>query len=236
MANQNFRVKKGLEVGVGASVILADGNAIGINTITPQTGNVDVNKHVRLQQTLEATGFSTFTGNVLIDSDLTVTGIASYAQIDANQSQIVLLTASSSYLGFTTIGVASIGFATVTDIVVGNGTYTGINTFLGRLYAADINVAGFITATGGSFEFTNLLGENILFSGIGTFDGSVEINNLQAGLATLGTVGIETSLNVAGVTTLAGAGGTTTVGGDLYVGGNAFIEGDIFYDEITGRT
>ena len=41
MANQNFRVKKGLEVGLGATFLYADDRGVGINSAAPRH-NLDV--------------------------------------------------------------------------------------------------------------------------------------------------------------------------------------------------
>ena len=42
MANQNFKVKKGLEVGLGATNLYADDTGVGINSSAPRY-NLDVN-------------------------------------------------------------------------------------------------------------------------------------------------------------------------------------------------
>ena len=41
--------------------------------------------------------------------------------------------------------------------------------------------------------------------------------------------------SVAGITTLASAGGITTTGGDLYVGKDLYIKNDLFLDELNAR-
>ena len=92
MANQNFRVKNGLEVGVGATILIAEsGGNIGIGSTQPTakldvngtlnvTGlstfgdNVDINASVDISQTLNVTGVATFGNNVEITGDLTVNG------------------------------------------------------------------------------------------------------------------------------------------------------------------
>ena len=64
MADQNFRVKRGLEVGVGKTILYADpGGDVGINSTAP-TATLDVNG------TLNVSGASTFQDNVnLGDND-----------------------------------------------------------------------------------------------------------------------------------------------------------------------
>ena len=61
MATQNFRVKNGLEVGIGATILIAEsGGNIGIGSTQP-TANLDVNG------TLNVSGVSTFRNNVDIE-------------------------------------------------------------------------------------------------------------------------------------------------------------------------
>ena len=75
--------------------------------------------------------------------------------------------------------------------------------------------------------------------GIGTSVPYYELH-VQGGIGatSLWVAGVSTftsDVSVAGVTTLASAGGITTTGGDLYVGGDLFVLDDVVYDEVTGR-
>ena len=81
-------------------------------------------------------GFTTFRGDVFVGGALTVTGIASYNQLDAKQSQIGILTVSTdldvlgtlSVIGFSTLGDFSANSGVVTDLTIGFATVTGILT------------------------------------------------------------------------------------------------------------
>jgi len=75
--------------------------------------------------------------------------------------------------------------------------------------------------------------------GIGTSVPYYELH-VQGGIGatSLWVAGVSTftsDVSVTGVTTLASAGGITTVGGDLFVGGDLSVVGDVVYDEVTGR-
>ena len=78
-------------------------------------------------------GFSTFkgdaffSGNVIIDGDLTVTGIATYAQLNAEQSQIGILTVSN-YLNVNNIIQDAVGFSTLSDFTANSGVITSIQS------------------------------------------------------------------------------------------------------------
>ena len=48
MANQNFRVKKGLEVGLGGTIITANDTGVGIGSSAPQA-QLDVRGETRLE-------------------------------------------------------------------------------------------------------------------------------------------------------------------------------------------
>ena len=78
-------------------------------------------------------GFSTFkgdafvSGNVIIDGDLTVTGIATYAQLNAEQSQIGILTVSN-YLNVNNIIQDAVGFSTLSDFSANSGVITSIQS------------------------------------------------------------------------------------------------------------
>jgi len=103
-------------------------------------------------------GFSTFkgdafvSGNVIIDGDLTVTGIATYAQLNAEQSQIGILTVSN-YLNVNNIIQDAVGFSTLSDFSANSGVITSIQSEViansgdltvggGATIALDIDVDG----------------------------------------------------------------------------------------------
>ena len=83
MANQNFRVKKGLEVGLAGTSLFADVSGVGIGSTAPRR-ELDVRgKGIfeelevgvsTLTPALTVTGLSTFNGNMLVDGDVRITG------------------------------------------------------------------------------------------------------------------------------------------------------------------
>ena len=235
MANQNFRIKKGIEVGLGGTFIFADDTGVGFGSAIPTRG-IDSQVDVLLQKNLEVTGLSTFVGistfesDVFVGRDLFVQRQLVFADFEAETGRITgILTVNN----FDSTGIASFVDARPEYLQVGVSTFQGEARFEDAIFTEDVVVGGAISAATGNFSFTNLTGENILFTGLGTFSGQVFINNLAVtGPATLAT------LDVTGITTLGDAdpvAGFVTTRGDLYVGGDLFVRDDIFKDEISGR-
>ena len=137
-------------------------------------------------------------------------------------------------IGATSLWVA--GVSTFTSDVSVTGVTTlasagGITTVGGDLFVGgDLSVLGDVT-------YDEVVGRNLNITGVGTILNVVVGSGLSVtGISTLtGPVGLETGLTVAGVTTLASAGGITTTGGDFYVGGDLYVLDDITYDEVNGR-
>ena len=79
MTNQNFRVKKGLEVGLGGTYLYADDTGVGIGSSVPRV-NLDVRGEAYIeklevgpgaaQTDLIVNGDSYFVGDVFIEGDL----------------------------------------------------------------------------------------------------------------------------------------------------------------------
>ena len=96
-------------------------------------------------------GFSTFkgdtffSGNVTIDGDLAVTGIATYAQLNAEQSQIGILTVSN-YLNVNNIIQDAVGFSTLSDFSANSGVITSIQSEV-IANSGDLTVGGGATIT-----------------------------------------------------------------------------------------
>lgn len=166
---------------------------IGVSTIGFATITELFTEDLTVVGTSTFVGFVTVTGDVVIDGDLTVTGITTFRQLDAEQSQIGILTVSK--------------YADVSDLIV-----SGFSTFVD--FQANSGV------------ITSIQSETITNSGDVSIGGT---------LGVAGPVGFSSNFYTVGVTTLASAGGITTVIGDLYVGGDLFVNDDIFYDEINGR-
>ena len=165
-------------------------------------------------------------------------------------SDLILANATDSMVGIGT----SIPNQTL-HVFGGIGATTlqvGVSTFLGDVSVVGVTTlasGGGIVTTGGDLYvagdlsvlgdvvYDEVTGRNLNITGVGTILNVVVGSGLSVtGISTLtGPVGMETGLTVAGVTTLASAGGITTTGGDLYVGGDLFVLDDITYDEVNGR-
>lgn len=176
------------------------------------------------------TGLTTFGGDVFISGDLTVSGVTSFAQLDAEQSQIGILTVSkildsNGFLDATNLnvtdsfqsiaGVSTLGFTTITDSLhIENNLYVGgITTFAG---VVNIEETSFVNQEVTGISTVNELFFNI---GIGT---QLDVGILTAqqlhvtGVATFkDNVDIDGSLDV-------GLGSITTE--DLYVTDQAVIQ------------
>ena len=137
-------------------------------------------------------------------------------------------------IGATSLWVAGVSTFTSDVSVAGVTTLAsagGITTVGGDLFVGgDLSVVGDVV-------YDEVVGRNLNITGVGTILNVVVGSGLSVtGISTLtGPVGLETGLTVAGVTTLASAGGITTTGGDLYVGGDLFVLDDVVYDEVRGR-
>ncbi len=189
------------------------------------------------------TGLTTFTGDVYIRGDLSVTGVTSFKQLDAEQSQIGILTVSkildsNGFLDATnlnvtdnfksTAGVSTLGFTTITDSLhIDNNLYVGgITTFAG---VVNIEETSFVNQEVTGISTINNLFFNI---GIGT--------QLQVGILTANT------LEVTGVSTFndnitvigdIDAGVGTIFAQDLEVSGEATINiADIFDAKVENST
>jgi hypothetical protein len=194
VANQNFRVKKGLEVGLGATALFADDTGVGINSITPR-GSLDVRGQAYiadLQVGPSSTGGiglgttslyvdgDTFidgnveiTGDIIFDDaildDLVVTGLASLNVVTFNSGVGTALTVTD--LNVENIEIDGTDFD-VLDPTFNSLSVTGFSTFGG------LNTTGFSTF------YQNVRVQEDLFVG-----GNIELEDLGAGnISVAGTV------------------------------------------------
>ena len=120
MANQNFRVKTGLEVGTGVTI------SAGIVTATSFIGNITGN----VSGNINSTGVSTFaTANITQSNptNLNVSGVSTFAGI-TTVTGITLFSKQLNVSGVSTIGNTVVGGATTQLIVNGDARITGILT------------------------------------------------------------------------------------------------------------
>ena len=200
MAQQNFRVKRGLEVGLGATVLSAtfDGK-VGIKQANP-TADLDVNGKAELDE-LNVSGLSTFVGDPTVSGTLRatnvdITGIGSFPTLDTTNGTINYLTninadvsgiGSITTLQATTAAIGTIDVTTLTanslsgDLtggVVGNltgnaDTATTLQTSRDFSVSGDVATASAVSFNGSSnVDLAVSLSNNFTASTSGTITAS----------------------------------------------------------------
>ena len=253
--NKNFVVKNGLEVNENLILANADDKRVGIGSTTP-TQTLDVKGGIGATD-LIVTGFTTLTkdlqvgtsGSIFyVDDTNQMVGVGTSAPaylLDVRSSVSTGQTALYVYGDMRLTGDLNLDDITIDDInatdlyVSGLSTFIGVSTHTGQSFFNDIQVSGAGTVTGDLS-----VGGNLDVTGDITYDEVSGRNLYISGLATIGTLGVQTSLtvtgtgattttlDVSGVSTFAGIG---TFGSDVYVDGNLNVTGDIVYDEVSGR-
>ncbi len=265
--NKNFVVKNGLEVNENLILANADDKRVGIGSTTP-TQTLDVKGGIGATD-LIVTGFTTLTqdlqvgtsGSIFyVDDTNQMVGVGTSAPaylLDVRSSVSTGQTALYVYGDMRLTGDLNLDDITIDDInatdlyVSGLSTFIGVSTHTGQAFFGDVQVSGAGTVTGDLS-----VGGNLDVTGDITYDEVSGRNLYISGLATIGTLGVQTSLtvtgtgattttlNVTGVSTLAGfttfsdnvyITGYSTVTQDLSVLGDLNVTGDITYDEVSGR-
>ena len=211
MANQNFRVKKGLEVGLGATALFADDTGVGINSITPR-GSLDVRGQAYIADlqvgpsSTGGIGLGTTSlyvdGNAFIDGDVEITGDIIFDDAVLDDLVVTGLASLNSVTFNDAVGTA----LTVTDLNVENIEIDGTDFDVTDPTFNSISVTGFSTfgglnTTGFSTFYQNVRVEKDLKVG-----GNIDLEDLGAGnISVAGTVttnglvfnvGIGTSLSL----------------------------------------
>ena len=193
-----------------ATDILTDDLEVGTNL---NVGGITTVFDLNVDNSLEVTGpstfvgFTTMSGDLFIDGNLTVTGFVSFTQLNADQSQIGILTVFEAVDASTAIGtfkhletvdsalflgVSTIGLTTFKDgdvNIARNLTVTGITTFEG---VVNIDETSFINQ-----EVTGISSVNQLFVNTGVAT-NFTVDNFFA------NIGIVTDLTVTGASTFVG--------------------------------
>ncbi len=252
MAQQNFRVKRGLEVGLGATVLSAtfDGK-IGIKQANP-TADLDVNGKAELDE-LNVSGLSTFVGDPTVSGTLRATnvdisGIGSFPTLDTTNGTINYLTninadvsgiGSITTLQATTAEIGTINVTTLTanslsgDLtggVVGNlagnaDTATTLQTSRDFSVSGDVATASAVSFNGSSnVDLAVTLSNNFTASTSGTITASGFFTGAEGSAirVTTDTISGPATLNI----DPAGVGdntGTVVIKGDLQVDGTQTV-------------
>ena len=194
MAQQNFRVKRGLEVGLGATILSAthDGK-IGINQATP-IATLDVNGNTELDN-LNVSGVSTFVGN-LKATHINISGVGTFPTLVSTNGTINYLeTINTDVTGIGSISKleatnASIGVATITTIDVTGGD-------IEALTGTNASISGIVTAS----EFKGDLTGNVTGALTGNADTATTLAtardfSVNGDVATASAVSFDGSSNV----------------------------------------
>ena len=191
MANQNFRVKKGLEVGLGATALFADDTGVGINSIEPR-GNLDVRGDAYIQELQvgpSSAGIGSTSlfvdGGTFIDGDVVITGDIIFDDAILDDLVVTGLSSLNSVTFNDGVGTA----LTLTDLNVENIEIDGTDFNVTDPTFESLSVTGFSTfgglnTTGFSTFYQNLRVQENLFVG-----GNIELEDLGAGnISVAGTV------------------------------------------------
>lgn len=219
-----------------ANIVTADIDVLTAQDASIGTSRIGFSSITFLETNdLKVVGPSTFSGNMFIDGDLFVTGVATYGQLDADQSRIGILTVSK--------------YLDTNDLIV-----SGITTFQQDIdinadvnIEADILMTGIVTATSFDIIFGRVGVQTVgnqRVVGIATFEsdievqGNADINTATIGVATVGfasvgvaTIGIATinELETFDLTVT----GPSTFSEDSYFAEDVFIEGNLFVAGVT---
>ena len=221
MANQNFRVKKGLEVGLGATFLYADDTGVGINSAAPRH-NLDVRG-------------TTITEKLIVENDIltgslvgTAATITNISATDGTITNLNFTDGVGSALTVTNIEAVTGQFETIIFEDTGGGGGGGISSD-GQtgitsqfITTKDLYITGVATFTSGVTTSFLVQGvsthvgmatfqDNVFIDGNLDVKGSVQFTDIGARDLLVTGVGSITTLEAnVGIITVANLGITTT--------------------------
>lgn len=227
MANQNFRVKTGLEVGTGVTISAGIVTAVSFRGDGSALTGIAVTENVRTNS-LVVSGISTFQGNVnfgdnVLDA-INVTGRFISDLIPLSDDQYDLGTAGNKWKDIHIDGTAhldqinSTGISTLGNTVVGGGTTQ-------LIVNGDARVTGILTIGTSSVTFDGInntitVGTAATISTSGFIGSGANLNSLNASNISSGTI------PNARFSSSSNAYGTRTVSTSDPTGGS---DGDVWY-------
>ena len=191
-------------------------NNLGVGGITT-VFDLEVDNSLQVTGPSTFVGFTTMSGDLFVDGNLTVTGFVSFTQLNADQSQIGILTVFEALDASTAIGtfkhletvdsallsgVSTIGLSTFKDgdvNITRNLTVAGVTTFQGEVNIEEVEFV--------ELSVTGISSINQLFVNTGVAT-NFTIDNFFA------NIGIVTDLTVTGASTFVGF---ATFQGDVHI-------------------
>ena len=237
VANQNFRVKKGLEVGLGATFLYADDTGVGINSSAPRT-NLDVRGDANIGSLEVGPGIGstvfTVNGNSLLDGNVFITGDLEFDDAVLDNLNVTGI-ATLNRVEFN-VGVGStltLQFLEVTESAEINGA--GIATLGGDPEFNSLSVTGFSTFGGLNTTGFSTFYQNLRVTGDLNVSGDIVLDDLEAGNITVGgtvfTEGLDFGVGIGSTLTV----GILSVTEDISVNGAgiATIGGDPEFNTLS---
>jgi hypothetical protein len=173
-------------VGLGTTGHITDGffNTININSGVTTSSRVGFS-------TLDTAFISTSYTNTGFATYFNATGVGTIQRLESFVGVITYLNGSDiNYSGIATIGSMTVGIGNTDVIIEGDARITGVltvGTASIRISGDDATITGVSTFISNRGEITNLVGANVQYTGVTTFN--------RVGVSTLTFVGINTQLD-----------------------------------------
>jgi hypothetical protein len=207
VGTQNFRVKKGVEVGSASTFTTTDAY-IGTNLIVAGISTFQSDLFVAGALTAGSGGNGASIGDDIVTRNLFANGISTFTGAISGSS--ASFTADLDIGGHTELDELNVS---------GVSTFVGISTFQSDLYVGGTLYAPSLDIENGATLGEDLTTRNISASGIVTITGTTDLNG---DLDVEGHTELD-NLNVSGVSTFVGV---TTTQDNLFVGNNLSVAGD----------
>jgi cytoskeletal protein CcmA (bactofilin family) len=256
VANQNFRISKGVEVGLGATILIADSGGVGIGSSQPAEGQFVVGLETSVFREVRAgfttvggasttdaaffvTGISTFDGFTTFRGDVSIGGSLSFGDFVADNGTINNNLGVGSTLSFN-VGLGQslfVGFGSFVELLIDgkapllDGEDINVRNINATGTAVTLTGPGGITTTGGDLY----VGQDLFVARDFFFEDATARNLEITGIATINeiryNVGIGTSLQVENDLTVGRnleVTGLSTLTGIVTTGSDMYVGNDLF--------